>query len=188
MRKLLFFFLAFVLFSCKESRQHQIATLINAWEGRSIYYPVDSMFESFNQGFVRKYSLKHTEYTIVTYLDSFDCKNNMLRLTEWKNILNSLKPYADGKVTCLFFFHPENREKLICLLKQEQFNYPVCIDEDDIFNKLNRFPPDKMFQTFLVDKDNKVLAMGNPAADPSIKERYFNIIKASLQSSPKERE
>lgn len=33
-----------------------------------------------------------------------------------------------------------------------------------------------MFQTFLLDKDNKVVAIGNPIHNPKIKELYLNII------------
>ena len=39
---------------------------------------------------------------------------------------------------------------------------PVCIDIDDQLNKLNKFPADITFQTFLLDKDNKVAVLGNP--------------------------
>ena len=35
------------------------------------------------------------------------------------------------------------------------------------------------FQTFLLDKDNKVLAMGNPILNPKIKELYLKIIRGN---------
>ena len=34
-----------------------------------------------------------------------------------------------------------------------------------------------MFQTFLLDKDNKVLAIGNPIHNPKVKELYLKIIR-----------
>lgn len=177
MRNLLYLCLAFVLFSCRQSVQHRQELLRQAWEGRSIYYPVDSVFESFGEDYVRKYGLKRTEYAIVTYGDSLCCRSSdTLRLSGWKDFLRELQARAGGEVTCLFFLHPENRGELVSLLREEDFRFPVCIDEDNVFYKLNRFPEEEQFHTFLVDKDRKVLAIGNPAEDPVVRERYFNIL------------
>jgi len=54
--------------------------------------------------------------------------------------------------------------------------YPVCFDEKDDFNRLNHFPGEMTFQTFLLDKDNKVVAIGNPVHNPKLKELYLKIL------------
>ena len=48
------------------------------------------------------------------------------------------------------------------LLKRDGFDCPICIDLDDQLNKLNKFPANMSFQTFLLDKGNKVAVLGNP--------------------------
>ena len=176
MRNLLYFIFALVLLSCKESEEHRIARLKEAWMGKSIYYPVDSVFESFETDSIRKYSLKRMDYTIVTYVDSTKRTSKDLKLEKWKKFLNDFKTVAQGKATCLFYLHSKNKSELVCTLRNSCFNYPVCIDEEDIFNKLNHFPADNLFQTFLVDKENKILAMGNPVEDPKVKALYLKII------------
>lgn len=65
------------------------------------------------------------------------------------------------------------------ILKRDHFTYPVCMDVNDSMNKLNHFPPDNMFQTFLLDKDNKVIAIGNPVYNSKVKELYMNIIQGT---------
>lgn len=62
------------------------------------------------------------------------------------------------------------------MLKRENFNAPVWIDRMNAFYNLNHFPSDERFQTFLLDKDNRVLAVGNPIHNPKIKELYLKII------------
>jgi hypothetical protein len=62
------------------------------------------------------------------------------------------------------------------LLKQYDFEYPVCIDLKDSLNALNHFPPNESFHTFLLDRTNKVVAIGNPILNPQIKELYLKII------------
>jgi Protein of unknown function (DUF1573). len=62
----------------------------------------------------------------------------------------------------------------------------VCIDEEDRVNKLNNFPKEMAFQTFLLDNDNKVIAMGNPILNPQIKELYLRIIGGKVMRSENE--
>lgn len=66
---------------------------------------------------------------------------------------------------------------MIALLENSYFNHPVCIDEDDAFNRLNHFPSDMSFQTFLLDKDNKVVVIGNPIHNLKLGELYMQIIQ-----------
>ena len=71
-------------------------------------------------------------------------------------------------------------------MRMDKFTYPVCIDTLDHFNQLNHFPSDVRFQTFLLNQDNKVVAMGNPVQNPQIKDLYLNIIsgdKADLKEN-----
>lgn len=42
---------------------------------------------------------------------------------------------------------------------------------------MNNFPSDMSFQTFLLDEDNKVVAIGNPVHNPKVKELYLKIIQ-----------
>ena len=45
-------------------------------------------------------------------------------------------------------------------------------------NELNHFPSKgAAFHTFLLDKDNRVLAIGNPIHNPKVKELYLKIIQ-----------
>ena len=55
------------------------------------------------------------------------------------------------------------------------FSLFSCYEHDSI-NKLNHFPIETIFQTFLLDKNNRVVAIGNPIHNPKIKELYLNII------------
>lgn len=51
------------------------------------------------------------------------------------------------------------------------------MDVDNRFNKLNNFPADMTFQTFLLDKNNKVVAIGNPIHNLKVRELYLKIIQ-----------
>lgn len=87
-----------------------------------------------------------SEYRIITYVDSAGCTSCKLKLEWWKKFISQLDTI--GNLPVLFFLHPKNRKELNYILKRDNFNYPVCIDENDSLNKLNHFPSDLMFQTF----------------------------------------
>ena len=95
-------------------------------------------------------------------MDSAGCTSCKLQPQMWKKFISMLYSGNGEEIPVLFFMHPKNREELIALLENSYFNHPVCIDEDDAFNRLNHFPSDMSFQTFLLDKDNKVVVIGNP--------------------------
>ena len=81
------------------------------------------------------------------------------------------KKTETGKdIPLLFFFHPKDMKELRYLTRRDSFTYPVCFDEKDELNVLNRFPSDMTFQTFLLDKEHKVVSVGNPVHNPKVKE------------------
>ena len=142
------------------------------WNNKKIVYPDIMHFTVL--GADTNFLFK-SEYRIITYVDSAGCTSCKLKLEWWKKFISQLDTI--GNLPVLFFLHPKNRKKLNYILKRDNFNYPVCIDENDSLNKLNHFPSDLMFQTFLLDKDNRVLAIGNPIHNPKVKELYLKIIQ-----------
>lgn len=56
-------------------------------------------------------------------------------------------------------------------------NLNSYIDMNDSLNKLNHFPSEMAFQTFLLDENDKVLVIGNPIHTPKVKELYLKIIR-----------
>ena len=71
---------------------------------------------------------------------------------------------------------PKDMKELRYITRRDAFVYPVCFDEKDDFNRLNHFPDEMTFQTFLLDKDNRVAAIGNPVHNPKVKELYLKVL------------
>ena len=84
---------------------------------------------------------------------------------------------CQDKAAVLLFLHPKKVKDIRPILISNDFDYPVCIDVNDSLNKLNHFPSEMEFQTFLLDKNNKVVAMDNPVLNPKVKELYLKIIQ-----------
>ena len=175
-----------LMVSCSESEKERLSRLVQEWEGKEILFPAHSTFTIQGKDTV-DFDFKGAAYTIVTYIDSVGCTSCKLQLHRWKELVKEVDSLTNGDVPFLFYFHPKDIKELRYLTRRDAFTYPVCFDEKDDFNRLNRFPSEMMFQTFLLDKENRVIALGNPIQNPKVKELYLNLIKGMGESTSKER-
>ena len=174
-------------------KEQQYSQLVREWMGKEIIFPSENKFsiigdENENEKMLQ---LWNSPYKIVSYVDPKGCISCQLRLPAWKIFINDLHNAFHFQVPVMLFFHPEQRnvDEIQFILKRDDFNYPVCIDVNDSLNKLNHFPSEMEFQTFLLDKDNKVLAIGNPVLNPAVKELYLKIIQGKpLQDDSKDKQ
>ena len=122
------------------------------------------------------FQIPQSEYKVLIYVDSIGCTSCKLQLHKWKELIEYTDSITQAKVPFLFFFHPKDAKEIRYLLKRDAFDHPVCIDMDDRLNKLNKFPADITFQTFLLDKDNKVAVLGSPVHNTAVKDLYLKQI------------
>lgn len=162
--------------SCKKSASDKIAGLVEEWENKEIVYPVQMYFTILGQDTVSTYPMMNSKYSIITYVDSVGCISCKLQLRKWLTFIAELDSLSDSSVPVHFFLHSKNKKEMLTILDREQFNHPVCIDANDSLNILNHFPEDMSFQTFLLDRNNKIIAIGNPILNPKIKDLYFKIL------------
>lgn len=126
-----------------------------------------------------------SEYKVVTYIDSIGCTSCKLQLPRWKQFMHEVDSTINGSIPFVFYFHPKDMKELHYITRRDAFNYPVCFDEKDDFNALNHFPVEMTFQTFLLDKENKVVAIGNPVHNPKVKELYLQVLTGGKNTKAK---
>lgn len=185
MKYLYYILIIGILYSCHSSNDKHILDMIKEWNNKQIIFP--SNVTLYLSKINHKYITSDSKYKILTYADSTGCISCKLQLHNWKKFINEMDSITYKHVPFLFFFHSKNKEEINYILKINQFNYPIYIDLQDSLNKLNNFPKEMMFQTFLLDKDNKVIAIGNPIHNHKIKELYIKIITGKEQVNNKNR-
>lgn len=171
-------YIALVLFfltSCKESAKEKITRLVSEWDGKEVLLPAGAVFTIQGKDTVT-FDFESATYKIITYIDSIGCTSCKLQLARWKEFIHEVDSLTNRAVPFLFYFHPKDMNELRYLTRRDNFTYPVCFDEQDELNTLNHFPSEMTFQTFLLDVDNRVAAIGNPIHNPKVKEYYLNII------------
>ena len=173
-----------LLASCSESREEAMLRLVNEWKDKSVIIPVRSVFTVQGKDVV-DFNYRDAEYKILVYTDSIGCTSCKLQLPKWKRMIAEVDSLTGGRVPFLFYFHPKDSKELRFFLRRDNFTYPVCFEEDDYINRLNRFPSDMTFQTMLLDKENKVVAIGSPVLNPKIKDLYLEIITGKKKGTDK---
>lgn len=177
-----------LFFSCQESDKQRLTRLVQEWDGKEVVFPDRSVFTVQGRDTV-DFRWTSSPYRIVTYVDSIGCASCKLQLPKWKQLIAETDSlFGKGKLAYVFYFHPKDLRELMYLTRRDAFTYPVCFDREDAFNRLNRFPSEMSLQTFLLDKDNRVVAVGNPVHNPRVKELYLNIIdgKSSAPADTKQ--
>ena len=170
-----------MLASCQESPKEVALRLVNEWNGKEIKFPARSVFTIQGKDTV-DFEFDKADYKVVTYVDSVGCTSCKLQLHRWKVLMEEVDLLTDGSVPFLFYFHPKDMKELRYLTRRDGFIYPVCFDKEDELNRLNQFPTNMTFHTFLLDKDNKVIAIGNPVLSPKVKELYLDLLTGNRSS------
>jgi hypothetical protein len=176
-------------FSCKENKQRTVVEqVISEWKGKEIRFPSEFQCNLLGKDTSSTLCSKllHAEYKIILYVDSSGCTNCRLRLYDWKNRIDETDSLGKNKLSYLFFYHPKKKNEMPHYLKQYRFDYPVFIDIENRIGQLNHFPSQPELQCFLLDKDNKVLMLGNPVLNPKIWELYKQTIAGEKQASKPE--
>ena len=175
--KNIFYSVLILLFcSCCVGKKEQKAMMIlDEWIGRQILYPEGFVDWGVANGLFQETSFSEG-YKIVVYVDGVGCTSCKLQLPKWEKWIKELDK-INANVDILFFLSPRDEEALNILLQDYDFTYPVYIDVKDVFNQKNHLPEDDIYRTFLLDANNKVVAIGNPIHNPKVKELYLKIIQ-----------
>lgn len=163
-------------------KKKQVEILVNEWNNKEICFPAHPVFTRQLTDTVL-YRIPKSDYKVVVFVDSVGCVSCKLQLSRWKEFMHEVDSLSDGAVPFVFFFQSKDLRELRYILKCDGFSHPVCIDTDDEFNRLNHFPGEMMFQTFLVDSENRVKVIGNPIHNLSVKELYLKEL-TGMKSNP----
>lgn len=128
---------------------------------------------------------KSAHAKMVIYYDSISCTPCAIsHLWEWNEIVKTSEQ-SDGKFATQFIFFPqiEYRDSLVQPVKKLPLDWPIVFDSLGEFRKQNiSFPIDSRFHTFLLDKNGKVVLVGDPVNNPKLWELYKTTITQLIEN------
>lgn len=177
---ILFLFLLFTCLSCQKKETKNTVEMFKTWMNKTIIIP--KTLKSYNGNYMMDTLKSHNGFSILSYVDSIGCLSCRFNIEKWTILQNEMNKYD---VPILIYIHSNESEQLKQRLRRHKTKLNICFDEKDSLNTLNNFPLEVAFQTFLLDRDKKIVAIGNPIHNHKVMELYMNIISGN--SKVKER-
>ncbi|MEA4919283.1 DUF1573 domain-containing protein [Proteiniphilum sp.] len=168
--------------SCREKPNPKIIEIVSEWQGKEIVFPENIVFTRYGKDTL-SYQIPESDYKIVMYTDSIGCMKCKMQLYKWREFIKEVDDLTEGSVPFLFIFHPADPREISFLLMRDEVDIPVFIDLDDRTNKINNFPSNSAFQSFLLDRDNNVVYIGDPTNNHRIKAMYLNRLSEGAYSA-----
>lgn len=168
MKYLLLFFISIVFWSC--TQEARLRKKISEIAEHRINLCLDSMMVYHYANDSCCMSQKNdAPYKCVVYVDTTDCSFCMLkRLLLWNDYI----PYEVAGKISLFFIVSSRKNEAYSLnrqLKHISLRHDVYIDTCQCFMRKNSFfPKEKIFHTFLLNRDNHVVLVGDPIGNAKI--------------------
>jgi hypothetical protein len=170
------------LHACKSSNRKKdtILQLVSEWTWRQVLAPDECLCSIAGKDTAATVcsELWSSDYKVLLYvrMDSGSCSSCKVRFSEWKPLIREADSLFGEHLNFIFVLSARSKKDLRFLLRSSAMNYPVLIDSNDEINRLNHFPSHAAYQCFLLDKDNKVLTVGNPTLNPKIWDLYKEVI------------
>ena len=180
---LIILLLTIFLSACQDKQKEIITLLVKEWQGKQILFPENMVFTRFASD-TTNFVIPTSDYKVLVFVDSIGCTSCKLQLSCWKEFIRYTDSISQKNIPFLFFFQFDDQWEIHSLLIRENFDKPICLDRSDSLNQLNHFPKDIRFQVFLLDKNNKVVVIGNPVHNPNVKELYLEEISRKQPVAP----
>lgn len=119
-------------------------------------------------------SLLKQDLKLVTYMDKLSCSScgvKMLRL--WQHEAKQINP----NIAYIVIVHSDRTSDMLNMLDTLSLDFPVMYYESDIFSKKNNLE-DKLARnkTFLLNKDNEIILVGEPFGHERLTKLYKKYI------------
>ena len=164
-----------MLSSCS-SRRKEYEKFVDEWMEKEIVFP-DSM--KLDNGLFT--TCPDTEFKIISYFDSVGCTGCKLRLPYWNEFMSKTDSIVgQGKLSLMIVVNTHNLDGIKKLIKESGFVYNIFLDEDSLLYKINNFPEQPELRTFLLDRSNQVILIGNPTLSKSVENLYLSQISSNI--------
>ena len=167
-RKLIIPFILLMFYSCKNAPHEVILSQVQELYGRNIVFTHNDHYVLNGRDTIIKQT---NDYKIVMYSDSLGCQECELKLGDWRLKIKELKLLGKA-VDFIFIIQSSDYSSFEHMASENLPDFPFIYDKEGKFFKQNKLFSDKRYNTFLLDKDNRIILVGNPTNGDKIWELY----------------
>lgn len=178
-------FLLLLILVFVESCQNRTEKIVKHWLGKDMTLDVTSEMIAFGEQPMKLES----EFYVLSYVDSLGCVSCKMGLPKWKAFSAYIDSISQEHIPIVFVVQESVRRNVLYSMKADNY-YPdyVVVDKKDRFRNEYNFPLEHDMQTFLLDKTNKVVAIGNPINQEKILSLFVGYVtkKRKFEEASKE--
>lgn len=168
-----------VFFSaCKSSpynkaQQSEINNLI----GQKLVFPNELVLYSLDEQkeFSNVFFNRNKSFRMVSYIDA-SCGTCIAELSKWDSLIND---QSNHNLEYVLILKAYDNFELLKFATQE-VNYrnlnTVIFDKGDFFSQKNTIPSDKQLQSYLLNNQDEIIGVGNPAFSEEIMNSYIKLM------------
>lgn len=171
------------LISCQNKQQKENVSkhksVINAALGTQVKLPSDlSTYDYLNNYKSDSIRVLDSKFKIYSRVNA-SCGTCIDHINLWSDLNSKLNKYDISIILLCYSEDSFEYIKYLCESSEiKKFPYPLFFDKRDQFIKLNTFmKKHKHFETVLTDRDNYILAVGNPIISKDIESLYLKEIQ-----------
>lgn len=172
MIKHFYLLLSIIVVSCSNTSE-SVATIDRMYDSQFVF-PSNLEYQISGKHF--NPNIFSFDYRIVTYIDSSECTPCKMHLNSWDKTLNYFASNSHARIDFLMILGRSQSSEINYEINKHRFRHPIGFDSKKQFHQINNLPAQEKFNTYLLDNNNHVLAIGNPALNPKIRGLYQQII------------
>lgn len=181
---LLFLVFAMLLLctSCDMSKR-RMQKAVGLLQTSTIHIPINKMGCWQNDSIISTDRMVTRKLKLVHFIDSIRCSSCFLQKISLYDELFQLEEETKYDFINIFIIEPRKKDKERLLVEYENITTPLTIfvDTTHVFIKSNPIiPVESALHTFLLDENNKVILVGNPLANPKMRELFLTMVDDKL--------
>lgn len=174
--------LAFFSFSSCDRRKKEINEQVNKLYSSVIDVPYSDMETLVVDS---AYLPSKADYQILVYMDSTECTPCYAsHYGEWESVLKECRKYTPSITLSIIIESKDISKNVKEKFMASDFDKTIFIDKTGVFRKKNPvFPESNIMHVLLLDKNNKVVLVGNPLNNEKIKELLYTKLRESTKNT-----
>ena len=177
-------FLINLVLICSCNSENKLKQDLAQLQSRKISISLDKMQHQINGRDTFMTDFTDSQLKLVVYSDSSACSSCIInKMYLWDSFIKYAEKYK-CRLKFYFIFSPKQADLEIVMrdLKANSFDYPIFIDSEGIFAKETpHLPKNSQLHTFLLDKNNKIILVGNPLNNKKIESLFYEIAERELR-------
>ncbi len=174
---IIFTFTFFISTLICSGQQKDTKPVVNEWIGKKIQLPKLNSIKKNEEISINPLNKKIKILALI----NGECGVCMDELEKWKKYMNKVDILEVGFIFLIYYSSYMDNNYLDS--SGLQFDYPYFEDFGQKYIIENKFPREKQYQTFLLNKSNKVILIGNPIVNESISNLFLKTIEKEITTN-----